>query len=36
MPVKKFKPTSPGIRFVTVSDFKEITTDTPEKSLLEP
>ncbi|MCL5935223.1 MAG: 50S ribosomal protein L2 [Firmicutes bacterium] len=36
MPVKKFKPTSPGIRFVTVSDFKEITTDTPEKSLMEP
>ena len=28
MPVKKFKPTSPGKRFVTVSDFKEITTDT--------
>lgn len=35
MPVKKFKPTSPGKRFVTVSDFKEITTDTPEKSLTE-
>jgi len=34
--VKKFKPTSPGRRFVTVSDFKEITTDTPEKSLTEP
>lgn len=36
MPVKKFKPTSPGIRFMTVSDFKEITTDKPEKSLLAP
>ena len=36
MPVKKFKPTSPGRRFVTVSDFREITTDEPEKSLLEP
>lgn len=36
MAVKKFKPTSPGRRFVTVSDFKEITTDTPEKSLTEP
>jgi len=33
--VKKFKPTSPGRRFVTVSDFKEITTDKPEKSLTE-
>ncbi|MDA8097088.1 MAG: 50S ribosomal protein L2, partial [Clostridia bacterium] len=29
MPVKKFKPTSPGRRFVTVSDFKEITTAEP-------
>jgi len=36
VPVKKFKPTSPGRRFVTVSDFSEITTDQPEKSLLEP
>lgn len=36
MPVKKFKPTSPGRRFVTVSDFKEITTDTPERSLTAP
>lgn len=36
MALKKFKPTSPGIRFMTVSDFKEITTDKPEKSLLAP
>jgi len=33
---KKFKPTSPGRRFVTVSTFDEITTKEPEKSLLEP
>ena len=36
MAVKKFKPTSPGRRFVTVSTFDEVTTDKPEKSLLEP
>ena len=36
MAVKKFKPTSPGIRFMTVSGFDEITTDKPEKSLLAP
>jgi len=34
--VKKFKPTSPGRRFVTVSDFEEITKTKPEKTLLEP
>ena len=34
MAVKKRKPTSPGRRFQTVSDFSEITTDTPEKSLI--
>ena len=36
MAVKKFVPTSPGRRFMTVSKFEEITTDKPEKSLLEP
>jgi len=36
MAVKTFKPTSPGRRFVTVSDFKEITKSEPEKSLLKP
>lgn len=36
MAVKAFKPTSPGRRFQTVSDFAEITTDKPEKSLLSP
>jgi len=36
MPVRRFKPTSPGRRFQTVSDFSEITRDRPEKSLLAP
>ena len=35
MPVRKYKPTSPGRRFMSTSSFEEITTDTPEKSLLE-
>jgi large subunit ribosomal protein L2 len=36
MAIKKFKPTSPGIRTMTISTFDEITTDKPEKSLLAP
>ena len=36
MGVRKYKPSSPGRRFQTVSDFAEITTTTPEQSLLEP
>ncbi len=36
MGVKKLKPTSPGRRFQTVSDFDSITKSTPEKSLLAP
>lgn len=36
MATKKFKPTSPGRRFVTVSTFDEITAKEPEKSLVEP
>jgi large subunit ribosomal protein L2 len=36
MPVKHLKPTSPGRRFQTVSDFAEITATKPEKSLCEP
>ena len=36
MGLKKYKPTSPGRRFQTVSDFSEITATTPEKSLIEP
>jgi large subunit ribosomal protein L2 len=35
MGIKTTKPTSPGRRFYSVSDFKEITTSTPEKSLVE-
>lgn len=35
MPVKSFKPTSPGIRHMTVSTFEEITKTEPEKSLVE-
>jgi len=34
MPTKKYKPTSPARRFMTVSTFEEITTNEPEKSLL--
>jgi len=36
MGIKKFKPTSPGRRQMTVSTFEEITTSTPEKSFLAP
>jgi large subunit ribosomal protein L2 len=36
MPLRKRKPTSPGRRFQTVSDFADITRDKPEKSLLAP
>ena len=36
MPVKKFKPTSPSRREMTMSTFEEITTSQPEKSLLAP
>ena len=34
MGVKKLKPTSPGRRFQTVSDFETITKSKPEKSLM--
>ncbi len=33
MGIKKYNPTTPGLRGMTVSTFEEITTDTPEKSL---
>ncbi|MCX7896204.1 MAG: 50S ribosomal protein L2, partial [Thermoanaerobaculum sp.] len=33
MPLRSFKPTSPGLRFKTVLDFSEITKSHPEKSL---
>jgi len=36
MPVKKFRPVTPALRWKTVADFTEITRSTPEKSLLEP
>lgn len=36
MGIKRYKPTSPGIRFQTVSDFKEITRSVPHKPLLRP
>jgi len=34
MAVKKYRPTSPGVRHMTVSTFEEITKKEPEKSLL--
>ena len=33
--IKRYKPTSPARRFMTTSAFSEITTTTPERSLLE-
>ncbi|MFQ7473225.1 MAG: 50S ribosomal protein L2 [Anaerovoracaceae bacterium] len=33
MGIKKYNPTTPGLRGMTVSTFEEITCDTPEKSL---
>ncbi|MBI5446767.1 MAG: 50S ribosomal protein L2 [Deltaproteobacteria bacterium] len=36
MAIKRFRPTSAGRRFMTVSKFEEITASEPEKSLLEP
>lgn len=36
MALKKFKPTTSSQRFKVISAFDEITTSTPEKSLLEP
>ncbi|MGO1061010.1 50S ribosomal protein L2 [Planococcus sp. FY231025] len=36
MAIKKYKPTSNGRRNMTSSDFAEITTNKPEKSLLQP
>jgi large subunit ribosomal protein L2 len=35
MPVRKYKPTTPGRRGASVSSFDEITRDKPEKSLVE-
>ncbi|MCP3033179.1 50S ribosomal protein L2 [Halobacillus sp. A1] len=36
MAIKKFRPITNGRRHMTVSDFAEITTDKPERSLLSP
>ena len=36
MAVKKFRPTTPSLRFRTVPTFEEITSVVPEKSLLRP
>ena len=36
MAIKKYQPTSNGRRNMTSSDFAEITTSTPEKTLLQP
>jgi len=36
MAVRKYKPTSPGRRSMSVSTFEEITKKKPEKSLIEP
>ena len=35
MPVKKYRPTSPGRRFMSTPSFEEITATEPERSLLE-
>jgi len=36
MGIRAFKPTSPGSRFKTVTDFKEITSERPHKPLVKP
>ena len=36
MAIKKYNPTSPGRRFMSVSTFEEITKKEPEKSLVVP
>ncbi len=36
MGIRKINPTSPGQRGMSVNDFSDITTDKPEKSLLQP
>lgn len=36
MAIKKFKPTTPSLRYRTVADFSDLTKKKPEKSLLEP
>jgi large subunit ribosomal protein L2 len=35
MPIKRYRPTSPGQRFVTTLDFSDLTEKKPEKALVE-
>ncbi|MCL1901405.1 MAG: 50S ribosomal protein L2, partial [Firmicutes bacterium] len=35
MGILRYKPSSPARRFMSVSDYSEITKETPEKSLIE-
>src|SRR2546430_5777166 len=35
MPLRKFKPTTPGRRFMSISGFDEVTAKEPEKTLVE-
>jgi len=36
MAIRKYKPTSPGRRFQSASDYANVTTETPRKGLVEP
>ena len=36
MPIRKYKPTTPGRRGASVADFAEVTRSEPEKSLVRP
>ncbi len=36
MAIKRYRPTSPGRRFMSVSTFEELSKDAPERSLLAP
>jgi large subunit ribosomal protein L2 len=36
MPIRRYRPTSPGRRFMSVSTFEEVTKTEPEKSLTAP
>jgi large subunit ribosomal protein L2 len=35
MAIKKFRPTSPGRRFMTITAFDDVTKHRPERSLIE-
>jgi large subunit ribosomal protein L2 len=36
MGIRKYNPTSPGRRFQTASDYKDVTSDSPHKALMKP